>query len=165
MNWYLIHTKPRQEKIALQNLQRQDYECYLPILKSQKLQHGVLMVADEPLFPRYLFIRLGRDGQGKSWSPIRSTKGVSKLVSFGGEPARVDDILIEELRAYEHDDAGILRPLFKLGERIEFKEGAFAGIEGVFQMSVGESRVIVLIELLSKSVKVAVAPSSLKKVA
>ena len=28
--WYLIHTKPRQEHIALTNLERQGYTCYLP---------------------------------------------------------------------------------------------------------------------------------------
>ncbi|MDP3335894.1 MAG: transcription termination/antitermination NusG family protein, partial [Rhodoferax sp.] len=30
MNWYLIHTKPRLEKCALENLQNQGYTCFLP---------------------------------------------------------------------------------------------------------------------------------------
>lgn len=56
MHWYLVHTKPRQEKCALENLHRQGYQCYLPTLPSEKLRQGLLTVADEPLFPRYLFI-------------------------------------------------------------------------------------------------------------
>jgi glycerol-3-phosphate dehydrogenase (NAD(P)+) len=37
-------------------------------------------------------------------------------------------------------------------------------IEAIYQMSNGEGRVMVLIELLSKPVKVVMAPQSLKKV-
>lgn len=62
MHWYLVHTKPKQEKYALENLQRQGYECYLPLLLSERIRQGILMVTDEPLFPRYLFIRLGQGG-------------------------------------------------------------------------------------------------------
>ncbi len=29
-NWYLVHTKPRQEQVALENLQNQAYPCFLP---------------------------------------------------------------------------------------------------------------------------------------
>ena len=42
MQWYLIHTKPRQEVCALENLQRQGYECYLPQLVLEKLRNGVV---------------------------------------------------------------------------------------------------------------------------
>jgi transcriptional antiterminator RfaH len=101
MYWYLVHTKPRQEKCALENLERQGYQCYLPTLPSEKLRQGLLTVSDEPLFPRYLFIRLGQGDSAKSWAPIRSTKGVSRLVSFGVEPAKVEDGLIELLRVQE----------------------------------------------------------------
>ncbi len=86
MHWYLVHTKPRLEKCALDNLDRQGYQCYFPTIPFEKLRQGLLTVADEPLFPRYLFIRLGQGDSAKSWAPIRSTKGVSRLVSFGIEP-------------------------------------------------------------------------------
>jgi transcriptional antiterminator RfaH len=39
-----------------------------------------------------------------------------------------------------------------------------AGIEGIYQMADGERRVMVLIELLSKRVRVRVAPANLRKV-
>lgn len=164
MNWYLVHTKPRQEKCALTHLEQQGYACYLPLLSTERLRQGSLVVADEPLFPRYLFIQLDRGDSAKSWSPIRSTKGVSRLVCFGTEPARVDDRLIDLLKA--RGDAAQNQPqaLFSPGERVRLTEGAFAGIEGIYQMANGESRVMVLIELMSKPVHMAVSPSSLRKV-
>ena len=94
MNWYLIYTKPRQERCALDNLQWQGYECYFPTMPAEKLRFGKLGVVDQALFPRYLFIRLGQGPAAQSWAPIRSTKGVSRLVSFGTIPAKVDDALI-----------------------------------------------------------------------
>jgi transcriptional antiterminator RfaH len=163
MHWYLVHTKPKQEKCALQNLQQQGYQCYLPILLSEKFRQGILTIIDEPLFPRYLFIRLGQGNSAKSWAPIRSTKGVSRLVSFGIEPAKIDDGLVELLRVQEAAIQEKPERLFKPGERVCLTDGAFAGIEGIYQMADGECRVMVLIELLSKPVTIRVTPASLRK--
>ena len=163
MRWYLIHCKPRQEKLALLNLARQGYECYLPMLRQEKLRQETLRVEDEPLFPRYLFIRLGEGERAKSWSPIRSTKGVSRLVCFGVEYANVDDALIEQLRAREASIQAAPEPLFKPGERVRLAETPFSGIEGVYQMADGERRAMLLINILSKPVIVRVSPGSLRK--
>ncbi len=164
MHWYIVHTKPRQEKCALENLQRQGFECYLPTLPCEKLRQSVLTVTNEPLFPRYLFIRLGQGDSAPSWAPIRSTKGVSRLVCFGVEPAKVADRLVEALRAHEASVQAEPERLFKPGERVRLTEAPFAGIEGIYQMADGERRVMVLIELLSKQVQVRVAPANLRKV-
>jgi len=164
MHWYVIHTKPRQEHRALLNLERQEYECYLPLLAVEKVHKGNLTIREEPLFPRYLFIRLDTGVSGKGWGPIRSTKGVNCLVSFGKEPAKVDENLIKTLRA--HDKITFVRPqrLFMPGERLMITKGAFAGIEAIYQMSDGESRAMVLIELLKKPARLKIAPASLKKI-
>ncbi|MCC6915857.1 transcription/translation regulatory transformer protein RfaH [Nitrosomonas sp.] len=163
MHWYLVHTKPKQEKCALQNLRQQGYQCYLPMLSVERVRQGNLVRIDEPLFPRYLFIRLGVDNSAKSWAPIRSTRGVSRLVCFGSEPAKIDNNLIAFLQVQEVSLQNKPEPLFKSGEKIRITEGAFAGIEGIYQMAEGESRVMVLIELLSKPVVMRLSPSSLRK--
>lgn len=163
MYWYLVHTKPMQEKRALDNLQRQGYPCYLPTLPTESLRQRLLKVTDKPLFPRYLFIRLGQGNSAMSWMPIRSTKGVSRLVSFGIEPARVDDGLIELLRMHEAAMQAEPERLFIHGESVRLTEAPFAGIEGIYQMTDGERRVMVLIEILSKSVAVRVSPASLRR--
>ncbi len=163
MHWYLVHTKPRQEKCALQCLEQQGYQCYLPTLISERLRQGSLTVRGEPLFPRYLFIRLGQGQTAQSWVPIRSTRGVSRLVSFGVEPAKVDDRLIEILRNQEVAAQAEPERLFKSGERVMLTDGAFVGLEAVYQMADGDQRVIVLIELMNQSVAMRVAPSSLQR--
>lgn len=164
MFWYLLHTKPRHEQCALDNLTRQGYLCYLPLLPCEKLNQGRLSLHDTPLFPRYLFIQLGHDHTAQSWTPIRSTRGVSRLVTFGSQPARVDDALIARLRAQEFSARHTPRPLFQPGERVRLTQAPFAGIEGIFQIADSDQRVLVLIELLHKPVCLPVAPASLRRV-
>ena len=115
------------------------------------------------MFPRYLFIRLGIGDTAKSWAPIRSTRGVSRLVGFGSEPARVGDGLIELLRTQAAAVQTEPERLFKPGERVCLTEAPFAGIEDIYQMADGERRVMVLIESLSRQVAVKVSPASLRK--
>lgn len=163
MHWYLVHTKPRLEKCALENLERQQYRCYLPMIATEKLRKGELTLVDEPLFPRYLFVQLDTGMSAPSWSPIRSTKGVSRMVSFGSEPAKVHDDLIEMLMSHETAMRGTPVALFTPGERVQVTQGPFAGIEGIYQMSEGERRVMVLIELMSKPVVLPLEPTQLRK--
>jgi transcriptional antiterminator RfaH len=163
MDWYVVHTKPRQESRALLNLESQGYECYLPQFTKQKLYAGAIELAQEPLFPRYLFIRLDSTQSGKSWGPIRSTLGVSRLVTFGTEPARVDSVLIDLLKQHSQNTDDAPTKLYHSGERLLITEGAFAGLSAIFQMDDGESRAMVLIELLSKPTRLTLPLTSLSK--
>ena len=164
MKWYLVHTKPRQERIALINLERQGYACYLPLIPEEKLRQRKLAIVDEPLFPRYLFIRQGCGENAKDRGPVRSTRGVSRLVAFGNEPACVDESLIHLLRARERSARSAPVPFFSPDEQLRLVDGAFAGIDAVYQMTDAEGRAMVLIELLSKSVQMTVPPACLRKI-
>ena len=165
IHWYLIHTKPRQERRALENLERQGYPCYLPMFPVQKIRRRKLTTVDESLFPRYLFIQLDIGPQGLDWGPIRSTMGVNRLVRFGVEAAKVDQRIIDFLREHETTFRAAPAEHFTPGERLTVVDGPFAGLEAVFQITNGEKRVIVLIEMLSRPVQVAVAPGSVRKLA
>jgi transcriptional antiterminator RfaH len=164
MHWYLIHTKPRQEQRALDNLLRQGYECFLPMLAVEKLRRGRVHLVQEALFSRYLFIRLGTGLVGQGWGPIRSTQGVTRLVTFGSEPAKIETQLVTLLREQQDEAANPAKLLFTPGDLVRIKDGPFAGLQGVYQMTDGEQRAMVLLEILSKPAKLRVAPASLVKV-
>jgi len=163
VHWFLIHTKIRQERVALENLERQGFECFLPMIRAEKLRRGELQVVQEALFPRYLFIRLSTGLESRSWSPIRSSIGVSRLVTFGQTPAKIDDTLVSELRAKSESTEVQLRH-FEPGEPVMVTDGPFVGVEAIYQMADGEGRVIVLLNILSKAVKMSVGPASIRKV-
>ncbi len=145
MHWYAIHSKPRQEERALENLQRQGFEAWLPLLTVEKVLRSKLVQVIEPMFSRYLFIRL--ETEQTNWSPIRSTLGVSKLVSFGNRPAVVADELIEALQQLpEQAPQRLIQP----GQQVKIVSGPLRGLEGIYQQADGELRAMVLIELLNK---------------
>lgn len=162
--WFLVRSKPRQEAVALTNLARQGYESYLPLFATEKLVRRKSTVVQEPMFARYLFVRLDTTGQGQSWSPIRSTVGVSELVCFGSRPARVDDALIATLREREIAQQASPTTLFAHGDSVRITEGAFAGLEAIYQMNDAEGRAMVLLDLLSKPVAMTIDAVGLRKV-
>lgn len=163
MPWYLVHTKPRQEFRACENLQRQGYRCMLPVLHAEKVRRGRLQPVEEALFARYLFIELDDES---NWMPIRSTLGVQALVRFGGKPARVPQELVASLaEADAARRASPPRTLFTPGETLRITEGPFVGLEAVYQMPDGDSRALVLISWLHRSVALKVELGHLKPAA
>ncbi|MDP2811749.1 MAG: transcription/translation regulatory transformer protein RfaH [Rhodocyclaceae bacterium] len=154
-DWYLIFTRPRQERTALINIERQGYGAFLPLMRSQKRCQGSRL-ADviEPMFPRYLFVRL--NSTTDNWRPIHSTRGVSTLVRFGMDPARVPGDLVELLRG-QGDEKGIRsisRPAPKPGDRVRIGAGPFEGFEGILHARSGKERVILLLEIASQNARV-----------
>ena len=164
MDWFLVRSKPRQEAVALTNLTRQGYESYLPMFSTEKIVRRKQTMVQEPMFARYLFVRLDTTGQGKSWSPIRSTLGVSELVCFGNKAAKVDEALIDMLREREAWQGEQPKSLFHEGENVVITKGAFAGLQAIYQMNDSEGRAMVLLDFLSKPVAMKVNADSLRKV-
>lgn len=164
MDWFLVRSKPRQEAVALTNLTRQGYESYLPMFSAEKIVRRKQAIVQEPMFARYLFVRLDTTGQGQSWSPIRSTIGVSELVCFGSKAARVDESLIAMLREREAWQSEQPKSLFASGDNVVIADGAFAGLHAIYQMNDAEGRAMVLLDLLSKPVAMKINAASLRKV-
>jgi transcriptional antiterminator RfaH len=152
MAWYLIQSKPRLESIALKNLNNQGYQCYLPMIKVEGVIQNKIEVKRLPLFPRYLFIKLDDEFSSKSWTPIRSTKGVSNLVKFGDTLAKIPDGLVEIIKAREFQEESQVEPLFKKGQNLKILEGPFAGFDSIYQGADAEMRIIVLLEFMRKPV-------------
>ena len=144
--WYLLYSKPQRERLALENLERQGYPSYLPLIQNRKRRKGRYVSVIEPMFPRYLFVHLSDETD--NWGPIRSTIGVANLVRFGMQAARVPDSLIEIMNAREQDGVQALAPPdFKPGDQVRIVEGMMAGYEALFQARTGKERVVLLLQL------------------
>ena len=141
-NWYLIKSKPKQEILAVQNLQNQGYHSYCPYAEINK-KHVVL-------FPGYLFIHL--DNESQNWSPIRSTIGVLNLVRFGLNFAKIPDIVIEFIKANELATAEKIKNLnkFKKGDKVQITDGVFKNCIAIFKSYKSEERIILLMKVLGQ---------------
>ena len=138
--WYLIKTKPRQEKKAKQNLENQGYVAFFPIAKINDR-----LVA---LFPSYLFVQLNEKTQ--NFSPIYSTMGVSYFVKFGLNFAKVPISVIKFIKANQHITTEKLINLdkFKPGDKVQISDGVFKNYMAIFKCYKSDERVTLLMNLL-----------------
>ena len=144
LSWHLVHTKPRGEARSLENLERQGFEVFLPMITLQKVRRGKLTSVTEPMFSRYLFIRTTTLVQDLSL--VRSTLGVIQLVRFGTVPAKVPNDWVESMRL----QPAVHEKLFNAGDKLLIGNGMLKGLDAIYVQPDGETRAMVLINLLSK---------------
>jgi len=157
-SWYLVQCKVRQDERAEVNLVRQGYECLRPTIARESLRDGRRQIITESLFPGYLFIRIGSDD---SWAPLRSTRGVLRVVSFGPVPLAVDPAVISYLR----QRAVTLEPepALAAGEAVRIVSGPFSELEAIFLHLDGDERAVLLLNFLQRQQKIRVPLSSVAK--
>lgn len=162
--WFAVYTKPRQEGVAKDNLDRQGFDCFLPMAINpyqRRTRHGLRV---ESLFPRYLFLNAVATQQ--SLRPVRSTRGVCTLVRFGIELAVVPDAIIYAIRNRCDHKTGLVRldPVpIQPGDKVRVFDGPLAGVSGLFQACAGEQRAQLLIDFMGRQTRVEVDQILLQK--
>ena len=165
-SWFAVYTKPRQEQIALENLERQDFDCFLPMAINPYQRRSAKNLRVEPQFPRYLFLNAIPDQQ--SLGPVRSTRGVATLVRFGMELARLPETAIEAINRRRDPASGLVKldPVpVEPGDKVKVFDGPLAGLEGIFKERKGEKRALLLAMLLGAESTVEVDALLLQKLA
>jgi len=164
MNWYAIHAKPRQESVAVLSLQREKVETFFPQLRRKRTIRRVRKWVTGPLFPGYFFARFDAQRDARL---VRYASGVIKVVSFGDQPAIVEDAIIEAIQQHAEENVVTVSPLpFKPGDVVEIQTGPLRGFQGVFEREMSDQeRVVVLLDTLASSTRVQIAREQLEKVA
>ena len=165
-SWFAVYTKPRQEQIALENLERQGFKCFLPMAINPYQRRSASKLRIEPLFPRYLFLNAIPNQQ--SLGPVRSTRGVATLVRFGTELARLPEEVIRAVNSRCDPESGLVKldpvPVAP-GDKVKVFDGPLAGLEGIFKERKGEKRALMLATLLGTESTIEVDAMMLQKTA
>lgn len=151
-SWYVIQCKAKESFRAAENLQNQGFEVFHPSIEVEKIRAGKLKLVEEPLFPYYLFIQLS--DVADNWRPIRSTRGVLKLLAFGCSPVKIPTRLIAQLKQRIQPTP---EKLFKVGDQVLIDEGPFKGLKAIFASQQGDERVILLLNLLQQQQRITLA--------
>jgi transcriptional antiterminator RfaH len=151
--WLVVNTHPHKEHVALQNLAQQNFAAYCPLVRKQIKHARRSQTVLRPLFPSYIFVRV--DFGMQRWRPILSTIGVRTLVRFGEQLGSLDDRFLQGLKAREVDGA-IVRPQrpYAIGQQVRMAGGAFDGLIATIVELDEKDRLIVLMDLLNRTVKV-----------
>lgn len=159
--WYALMAKPRQETRVAESLAARGLEVFLPTFSHRDRRNGRWSV--RPFFPRYLFARF--DWEQAGWSAIQWTTGLSRMVSFDGCPAWLDEGLVrhwQERLSLADDDPNRL----KSGDRVRVLSGPFRDYEAVFARHLnGEARVAILLDILGRQTSVQLPLQDVSRVA
>jgi transcriptional antiterminator RfaH len=156
MNWYLVNTKTHSEKMAEMNLQRLGVEVFCPLLQQEKIIRRKRQTVVSPLFPGYLFAKFDPAHQYRA---VHYATGISKVVMFGATPAKVEEELIDAMKANMFN--GFVRIAvqapFKPGQKVRIQDGPFRGLEAVFECEMSDrQRVAILLQAVAYQARVVV---------
>jgi len=164
-SWYAIQTKPRRERFVELAFEQAGVETYCPQFKGWARRRGRKISVKGPLFPGYLFARVGF---AADYARVRWTPGLVRFVMTGNEPIEVGEETLSRVRELEKQGTkGLLRALgFKPGTRVRVVHGPFAGFEGRVSrtLSAGE-RVRILLELFHRQSALDCEPECLERMA
>ncbi len=163
--WYVVHTNPKQEERANNNLRAWGVETLHPKLKTRHYNQftGAATYITQPLFPQYIFAKFdARKQLPKIWF----TRGVHDVVTFGGHPASVDEEIIEIIQA-RIDQNGFVRieDDLKHGDKVIVKAGPFRNLLGLFEREHDENeRIIILLAAINYQGRLVVRRDLVQKV-
>ena len=161
--WVLVYTKANEEKKAEENLKKQGFKTFLPLILSSN--KGSKISSSVPVFPRYLFTEINLSLG--NWSLINSSYGVSNLVMFSDKFTSIPLGIIEAIKE-RLDASGVYKESistvdFQKGDSVSIDSGRFAGIDAIFLSKKSKDRVTLLLKLLNTSVLADINQSNLGK--
>ncbi len=152
--WFAAYTTSRHEKRVAEYFAQREIEHHLPLYRVlRKWRDGSRVSLDLPLFPSYIFVRIGVEERVR----VLSVPGVLAIVGgTGGAPAPLPDAEIEALRTGVKQGRVEPHPLLTVGERARIRGGAFAGMEGIVVRKKNSFRVVLTLQQIMQSVAVEV---------
>jgi transcriptional antiterminator RfaH len=148
-SWLVVATQPHRELFATDNLVRQDYNVYCPVIMRHIRHARRAYDARRPLFPGYLFVEDRPDHRS-----LFGTYGVRSIVRNGDSPALLPASFIAALR--ERESGGVIvkqTAALRPGQAVAINGGPFDGLVGKI-IEVRESdRVLLLLDLMNTQTK------------
>ena len=152
--WYVVHTRPRSEKLAAIELNRDNIEVFSPLVKTPSVRRGP---SEEPLFPGYILIRLDPESDG--WPSFRFGQHALGLVNFDGELPWLPDEVIADLKQRcdrINQEGGVWRR-YKPGDWVRVVSSTIQGVAQVVDDGkTPQTPVRVLLQLFERLVPVKV---------
>ena len=161
-SWFILQYKPNAHRVALRNLQRQGFETFLPMHEVTQKKSTKFVLDVRPLFPGYMFVAF--ELENAPWRKINSTMGVSRLVSFDGQPRALPPDLVSGLMLRCDASGKILPPVLpSAGDEVRVLNGPFANFIATVEALSGPERIGVLIDLMGRKVRTSVPSTQIEK--
>jgi transcriptional antiterminator NusG len=158
--WYAIWTRSRHEQVVREQLERRQFEAFLPTITRWSRWKDRKKKIDWPLFPGYCFARFGV----VDTLPILKCTGVVNIVSFEGKPAAIPDYELESIRLLigselQYDPC----PMIREGMMVEVAHGPLRGVIGrLVRKDAKKASLVLSVDLIGQGVSVEVDAADVK---
>jgi len=162
VKWYAIYVRSRFEKKVYAQLLQKNIETYLPLIEEVRLWSDRKKKVQEPLFKGYLFVRINI----KAKLSVLQADGVVKFVGIRDRPSAIPGDQINWIKIILHSADAIRKEKYPtMGERVEVVAGPLHGIQGIVSQVRGSTRLVILVDAISRAFSVEVQPEFLKAIA
>lgn len=161
MPWYVLHTKPRNEKKVALLLEKKQIRAYCPVQDQIRQWSDRKKKIAEPVFRSYVFVWLGNYGSDSL--EVLTTPGVINFLWWNKQPGLVRDEEINAIQQfldkYRH---ATIDTIFETGELVTINEGPLKDTEGTIIKQKG-NKVYLSISSLGLSMTATLPTQSLSK--
>jgi len=162
--WFCAETHHAQEGRATEELQKQSFLAFLPMVWERRTKNRKIIRVEVPMFPGYVFVRFDRVTD--PWPDITNTRGIRCLL--GPHPMRPSSLPADLIHAIA-DNATALNAEFEAharakltGHRLRVTKGPWAEMEGVCLWH-QKDRVRLLMSLFGREAQIDTVTSRVEK--
>jgi transcriptional antiterminator NusG len=162
-SWYAVSTRSRQEKVAASMLENLSIEHFLPLFKEERRWSDRKQMVTLPLFPGYVFVKVTRAHELQLL--VLKVPGIVDFVGNRKVPLAIPESDIESVRAVVTRGVGCSpHPSLRAGCRVRVVRGVLTGIEGTLISYGAETKLVICVEMIQRSISVSVAVSDVEPV-
>jgi transcriptional antiterminator NusG len=161
MSWYAVYTKPRHERKVNAHLIQEGMTTFLPEMERWSRRKDRKKKVSYPIFPGYLFINMELNGSSRL--KVIKTKGVVRILGNKGIPIAIPENQIEAIQRIVDNNKEISPyPYMKTGQMVRVISGPLNGVEGIFISDKGKGKLIISVDILQRSVSVAIEETNVE---
>lgn len=154
VHWYAIYTRSRFEKKVHHDLEKSNFQVFLPLIKEKKMWSDRMKTVSVPLLPSYVFVKLDR----QSIPRLNYYPGIVRLVTFDRKPCEVREEEIRLLEKIITHGVQVRQDInCAVGDRVRIMQGPFIGWEGSIEAKKGHSRIVFQIASILQCISVEVS--------
>ena len=159
--WYAVYTYPHAERLVAEHLNIRGINNFLPVYhKHSRWRNGMKVNLELPLFPGYLFVKIGLSER----LCVLQTPSVAQIVGAGIRPIALPEQEIELLRARLCEVAAEPHPFMSVGDRVRVTSGALQGLEGFLVQKKNAYRFVLSMDLIMQAMSVEIDASDVEPV-
>ncbi len=157
--WWVMHTRPRQEKSLARELHHGRIPFYLPLFARRRRLRGGIITSYLPLFTSYLFLLADRE---ERIAALTTSRVVRPLRVLGQEELWRDLTQIYRLIV----SGAAVTPEDRLlpGVLVEIRSGPLAGLRGKILRSASGRRFVVQVDFIQRGASVVLDDFALARV-